>query len=452
MSHLSKYSISAGVRSIDRTGFVGFCSICFVVLLLTLCNTANAAEKGISRVPTDVPDELGKRHAIVIGINRYDHLAQLQYAEEDARKLADYFKSQDYDVHEFIGYRATKERILTAIDELSAFLETEQEPHGTLVVTFSGHGANDGEENFLSTPESKLDEYGDSWIAMSEIATRLQEINVRQRLMFIDACRDNPQSPTRSAGSSQTFLTDDEGEGLAILYSTGKGTVSWEDPQLGRGVFSYFLSEGLSGEAADESGQIQFDRLRDYVTYQVKHYVYQKFRKRQIPYVGGERTGKFVIGSVDQSLASLSSGAGDTPVRSIRINPVASTGILPDSASSSPFEFINAASDVAGIRSIVCSENNDEEANRLKKEATAVFNGKYEYQGKKDQEKGWQLYVQAIRLCNTSALVEISQTLLRQKECELALDYAELAAEKGHATARRLVNQIKRKPDRACNG
>lgn len=62
-------------------------------------------------------------------------------------------------------------------------------------------------------------------------------------------------------------------KGFYALLSCDRGQQSWEFPQLGHGVFTYYLIRGLRGEAADSQGVIEADGLYRYVYHQTLAYI-----------------------------------------------------------------------------------------------------------------------------------------------------------------------------------
>ncbi len=62
-------------------------------------------------------------------------------------------------------------------------------------------------------------------------------------------------------------------KGFYALLSCDRGQQSWEFPQLGHGVFTYYLIQGLRGEAADSQGVIEADGLYRYVYHQTLTYL-----------------------------------------------------------------------------------------------------------------------------------------------------------------------------------
>jgi hypothetical protein len=64
-----------------------------------------------------------------------------------------------------------------------------------------------------------------------------------------------------------------QSKGFCALLSCDEGQKSWEFPELGHGVFTYYLMRGLLGEAADSHGVIEADGLYKYVYRQTLQYI-----------------------------------------------------------------------------------------------------------------------------------------------------------------------------------
>lgn len=60
---------------------------------------------------------------------------------------------------------------------------------------------------------------------------------------------------------------------MYALLSCDRDRQSWEFPELGHGVFTYYLMQGLRGEAADAQGLIDADGLYKYVYHQTLQYI-----------------------------------------------------------------------------------------------------------------------------------------------------------------------------------
>ena len=125
----------------------------------------------------------------------------------------------------------------------------------------------------------------------------MEAANAPRKIMIVDACRNEPTvAASRSAGDTlQRFGRLEESKGLRILNATGPAQVSYEDPKLAHGVFSYFLLKGLQGQAADPYGLVTFRGLADFVSREVRDFSYPSGHL-QVPYEAGDAFGDFLLG------------------------------------------------------------------------------------------------------------------------------------------------------------
>src|SRR5205814_6810712 len=116
----------------------------------------------------------------------------------------------------------------------------------------------------------------------------LQATGAVRQVMFVDACR-NGSEPGKATGT-RSFDAFRAAEGMAELFSTKLGHISFESDQLGSGVFTHFLVKGLQGEAAGRDGLVTFRDLADYVTDGVSGFGFQG-GQMQVPFENGEHRG-----------------------------------------------------------------------------------------------------------------------------------------------------------------
>ena len=165
------------------------------------------------------------RHALVIGIDAYDHVEPLQKARNDARAVSAAL--------ERLGFV-----VITEIDPdrrqfnqaLSAF-SSQLEPGDEALFYFAGHGVEVAGRNYLLPADIPAARPGDEdfvtgeAIAVDRVLNMMQRRGARVSLLILDACRDNP-FPTegaRSLGSSRGLARVDPTEGAFILFSAGTG-------------------------------------------------------------------------------------------------------------------------------------------------------------------------------------------------------------------------------------
>ena len=266
------------------------------LLIVATTVGVQAAERGLTRAESEAVFAQNENYAIVVGVDEYESMPGLRYAKRDAGRMAGLFRKQGYTVFELVDWKASPRRILKQIEQAGQLATNEgRERRGNVVFAFAGHGFRDGRQNYLATGETDPDDLVNTALPVSAVREALEASGVRQRVLLIDACRNVPGA--RSAGDPEQvgFAPDEDAEGVAVMYSTGARQLSFEDPGLGQGVFTHYVAEGLSGEAAGPDGLVTFDRLRRYVEGKVKRHVIEAFGEVQVPYVGGERTGEFVL-------------------------------------------------------------------------------------------------------------------------------------------------------------
>ena len=134
-------------------------------------------------------------HAIVIGVANYRHGSPLPSAVlNDAQDVAAVLKANEYcgyderNVHLLLDGDATLERIRAAL----AFVAAASGPDDTVVIFFSGHGANLGDpadpESALLPVECDPRTLDTTSLAEPEFSAALQRFAAQRLLILIDAC------------------------------------------------------------------------------------------------------------------------------------------------------------------------------------------------------------------------------------------------------------------------
>lgn len=183
--------------------------IIWLALAFVLCNAAAAQE----------------RLALVIGIDRYENIGDLQKAGNDARSIAAALDGVGFGVTELIN----PERL--ELRRVMAKFSRQISPGDEVVFYFAGHGIEVQGRNYLlpsDVPEVRPGEEdfvtGES-IAADQILDLIQSRGARVAMMILDACRDNPfpTQGTRSVGASGGLSRMEPAEGAFILFSAGAG-------------------------------------------------------------------------------------------------------------------------------------------------------------------------------------------------------------------------------------
>ncbi|MFW6295667.1 MAG: eIF2A-related protein, partial [Halothece sp.] len=221
---------------------------------------------------------------ILVGVNTYqdEQFPSLQFSALDCQGLAEALEDgtellaekQLRIYHDFASETPELKTILNSLEEVVQKARSED----TLLFYFSGHGMLDPktQQAVLCLADTRKDALLTTGLKLSELLHLFSQCSAHQQLVWLDAChsggmtlRLNPTSQLVEALQQQA----QKSQGFYALLSCDRGQQSWEFPELGHGVFTYYLICGLKGEAADEKGAIAVDSLYRYVYHQTLQYI-----------------------------------------------------------------------------------------------------------------------------------------------------------------------------------
>ncbi len=292
-----------------------------VGLILVWPTCCDADDRQDAIVPAgDGGTETGERWALLIGINRYEHLPSLEYCSRDMEALRDIliaFGGYQADHIQLLGdateggFRPTRSNIFI---ELTTFLQ-QAEPRDTVLVAFAGHGACDkSRKSFLvpidgNTSETLLPL---TCVPMTDVYQFLEACSARQKVVILDCCHSGGERGGRGSTDAD-FVPGIElpASGLIELLSCGQDEVSHEDDEFRQGVFSYYLARGLEGDAdvhvsGNRDGQISVDEAYAFVHDRVTQFIGEKYPgRRQVPIKRGQVEGSIILASRTQARDGL---------------------------------------------------------------------------------------------------------------------------------------------------
>jgi TPR repeat protein len=221
-------------------------------------------------VAVPVQAEEGKRYAVVVGVNAYQHakLLKLDCAVNDAKDLAKVLRTDGYQVVDLTDDSAVKpsgEEIRKAITTmLSAAKQND-----TVLIALSGHGLQFEKEAYFCPSDAKpFADEAKTLIPLTGIYTDFDKSFAGVKLLFVDACRDDPTAGRGSKGIDADSAPEPP-KGVLAMFSCSAGQKSFEDPKAKRGVFFNYVIEGLQGKATNSDGEVTFTILNDYVAKRV---------------------------------------------------------------------------------------------------------------------------------------------------------------------------------------
>jgi Caspase domain len=258
-----------------------------------LVRTVTRLMPAVAPTPTQSGLAVADRWAVVVGAGKYESadIPTLRYAVSDAESIYQVLTGP-------AGFK--KEHVLLLTDRaerkptlrnirwaLGTFLSRSAKKDDTVVIFFAGHGApevdprgleRDGLAKYLIPSDADPDDLYSSAFPMDELQTIFGRIESDRVVAFLDACysgaaggRTFVAKKTRSGQVDDLFLERlTRSKGRAIITASRPSEVSMELPELGHGVFTYYLVQGLQGAAdLNRDGIVTLQELYEYVEQQV---------------------------------------------------------------------------------------------------------------------------------------------------------------------------------------
>ena len=305
-------------------------SIVLLILVGAMSNevTSQTGERGLKvGGPVKTLPAGAKRYALVIGVDQYadTQITTLGGASNDAKTLANALIQYAGFPNEQVTLLAsdqpaerqpTRGNILRRLSNMAAVIP----PDGLLLISFAGHGIERGGQAFLLPSDSQVSNDVDlleqTAINVTQIKDRVKKIGVKQVLMILDACRNDPvgranaDNPLTSAYTRgfNFDLRNREVQAFATLYATEVGHRAYEYKEKKQGYFTWVLVEALRGGAANQKGEVTLSSLVKYLQERVPKRVLQDLGpgKEQKPFavVEGYRADELVISVRDPKTAA----------------------------------------------------------------------------------------------------------------------------------------------------
>ena len=265
----------------------------FTVQLLEGPNTLSASAFSAERIEGN-PAEIGvtllgvaktsELHLVIVGINKYKNPAlNLNYAEPDAKGIEDFFTKSAVKklfsavhIHRLLNEEATTAKI----KKLFADVRQRARPQDTVILYLAGHGDSIGSDWYfiphdIVTPEMEEDLKKDG-ISTKDITETVKGFKSQKVFVMIDACKSGGMVVAmRGFEERKALLQLARSSGTYVISASTDKQLAAEVRQLGHGVFTYVLLEGLSGKAGDK--KVTVESLIAYVKNRLPD-VTQKYR------------------------------------------------------------------------------------------------------------------------------------------------------------------------------
>jgi hypothetical protein len=281
----------------------------------------SGSQAQITRMP-----EKSKRFALIIGIDDYQdkRITRLSGAANDARLLATTlvrYAGFPFDQVVLLASDQTVDRQPTRaaiLERLSNFVGRLPK-EALLVVSFAGHGLERAGQTYLlpadARPNGSIALLNDTGLKVSKLRDMIRAMGIQQVLIFLDACRNDPRA---NRGTTENRLTagyakeldfdlrNRDVQAFAVLFATMVGQSAYEYPEKQQGIFTWTITEGLKGNAANQKGEITLGSLLKYVEEtvpeQVKREVGDDRDQRPWHMIEGYRANDLVIAIANQTI------------------------------------------------------------------------------------------------------------------------------------------------------
>ena len=205
-------------------------------------------------------------YLLSVGINMYKNPKyNLNYAVADATSFADavgissngIFKNTF--VTKIFDKDATKQQIISTFKEI----KTKIKPQDVFIFYYAGHGVmNEGtaeiSKDFHLVFHEVIQMYGkdemlaEKGMSAAELREFSKELSAQKQFIVLDACQSGGATETfamRGAAEEKAIMQLARATGVVLIASTGTVQFASEVGELGHGIFTYALLEGMKGKA-----------------------------------------------------------------------------------------------------------------------------------------------------------------------------------------------------------
>jgi uncharacterized caspase-like protein len=247
-------------------------------------------------------------HILAVGVNDYKGLGKmcgmsgkescdLEFSSADARAFADALEARLAPSHSEVDKRVlvngadqkdapTANNIIDAVEPLRHTDETD-----TVVIFIAGHGMNEGPSyRFLPTDaEWSGGSLRGSKVVPWQVLQEALESARGRRLLFVDTCHSGNAYNQRLGNSAYH-------ENIIAYTSARFDQRALEDRNLGHGLFTYAVVEGLGGKGAfQQRRQISTKDLANFVVERVEALAKAMQAEQEPQYFKGRDAADYVL-------------------------------------------------------------------------------------------------------------------------------------------------------------
>lgn len=236
--------------------------------------------------------------ALVIGVNKYDRLRSLDYAERDAALMRDFFQNEGRFDQIFYfsdtspdfyapdnSHQSTRPTYANLRSFLRDFFEESYLQAGdNFWFFFSGHGIRHQDRDYLMPCDANPRDVEYTAISISYVTERLRRCGADNVVLLLDACRNEGEKAGLGIGGEKQ-------QGVITICSCSPKEKSYEIEQIGQGAFTYALIESLRIQGEGNCATVE--RLYQRLCYRVAEINRFYNKPEQSPYAIAEPASKY---------------------------------------------------------------------------------------------------------------------------------------------------------------
>jgi hypothetical protein len=207
--------------------------------------------------------DLGRYHALVIGIDDYKHLTKLRTSVHDATQVGRVLES-DYGYAVQLLLNPTRDQIIEALD---AYIE-RLGPSDNLLTYYAGHGSRDDATRCgYWLPVDATQERRSRWLSNSEIDDTLRALRVKHVMIVADSWYATALTRSSQVGLRDASYLNRIAQKRARVVLTSGGVAPISDTGgEGHSPFAAAFVQVLQGNTGLIDGTQVFVRVRRLVT------------------------------------------------------------------------------------------------------------------------------------------------------------------------------------------
>jgi hypothetical protein len=228
----------------------------------------------------------GNLHAIVVGINEFkDSKNNLKYPVADARLFADTLRQYSAPLFQTVDIKllttpaeTTRDSVMQALKDM----HSKVGPDDLFVFYASSHGnIVDGQYYLVTSNVESADKLKAESVSSQDLTGLLANIPATRKLVVIDTCHAQALSDKGMTGGTAATILGRE-TGVAMFFATNTDQEALEGYK-DHGLFTFVVTDGLTGKANTKNGIVSTFGLADYVDTEVPPLALNLYKHDQHP-------------------------------------------------------------------------------------------------------------------------------------------------------------------------